>query len=281
MGAASSPGLAQAVVSVRAGPASQAGLWEQRIARARSLAGNTSATIAILTFYGDLAGFQRSLARSVASDRLNRSNLLDVAEPAALAVPGFLDWLQRHGPAGLKNVATEGADWKGLLEQRLAEGRIDEEGTTAFVVEAILQPFVETSVRLQADPDVRLKAHVTFDARCPVCGSVPVVAALREEGHGGRRSLVCSLCFAEWDYLRIQCPACKENRFDALPVYSSNDPSNARIDACDTCRTYIKTIDLTRDGLAIPAVDDLATLPLDLWARERGYQRLYPNLLRV
>jgi FdhE protein len=66
-----------------------------------------------------------------------------------------------------------------------------------------------------------------------------------------------------------------------LPVYSSNVPANARIDACDTCRTYIKTIDLTRDGLAIPAVDDLATLPLDLWARERGYQRLYPNLLRV
>ena len=89
------------------------------------------------------------------------------------------------------------------------------------------------------------------------------------------------MCFAEWDYLRIQCPACKENRFDALPVYSSNVPENARIDACDTCRTYIKTIDMTRDGLAVPVVDDLATLPLDLWARERGYQRLYPNVLRV
>ena len=104
------------------------------------------------------------------------------------------------------------------------------------------------------------------------------MAALREEGQGARRSLVCSLCFTEWDYLRIQCPACEENRFDALPVYTADAPAHARIDACDTCRTYIKTIDLTTDGLAVPTVDDLASLPLDLWARERGYQRLYPNL---
>jgi len=33
--------------------------------------------------------------------------------------------------------------------------------------------------------------------------------------------------------------------------------------------------------LAVPTVDDLASLPLDLWARDRGYQRLYPNLLRI
>ena len=68
---------------------------------------------------------------------------------------------------------------------------------------------------------------------------------------------------------------------DALPVYTPDAPANARIDACDSCRTYIKTIDLSRDGLAVPTVDDLASLPLDLWARERGYHRLYPNLLRL
>ena len=150
-----------------------------------------------------------------------------------------------------------------------------------------MQPFVEQHrVRLKADEvEVRLKPDPTYEgtnrARCPACASLPVAAALREEGHGGRRSLVCSLCFAEWDYLRIQCPGCKENRFDALPVYTADASGNARIDACDTCRTYIKTIDLTRDGLAVAPVDDLATLPLDLWARDHGYRRLYPNLLRV
>jgi FdhE protein len=263
VGTAPSSGLAQALVS-----------WDERIARARSLADRPSPTSAILTFYGDLASFQRSIAQSIAPDQPNPSDLFAVVEPAALAVPTFLDWLQGHGPAGLAQVATGDSDWKQLLVQRLSDGRLDHEGASAFVVEAILQPFV-------AERRVRLKADAAYEAHCPVCASLPIAAALREEGHGGRRSLVCSLCFAEWDYLRIQCPACKENRFDALPVYTADASATARIDACDTCRRYIKTIDLTRDGLAVPAVDDLATLPLDLWARERGYQRLYPNLLRV
>jgi FdhE protein len=54
-----------------------------------------------------------------------------------------------------------------------------------------------------------------------------------------------------------------------------------RIEACDTCRTYLKTVDLSKDGLAVPLVDDLASLPLDLWARAEGYARLKANLLRL
>ena len=278
-------------MSVPAGPASQAGLWNARIARARSLASNPSPVSAILEFYADLASFQRTLAAPIAQDRFNAdepSNLLAVVAPAADALPGFLEWLEGHAPAALAHAAAEGAaigidDWRHLLEQRLAEGRIDEEGAAAFVVEAVLQPFVEqSSVRLQADlSPVRPTYDGTDLARCPLCASLPVAAALREEGHGARRSLVCSLCFAEWDYLRVQCPACNENRFDALPVYTADAPANVRIDACDSCQTYIKAIDLTTDGLAVPIVDDLASLPLDLWARDRGYRRLYPNLLRL
>ena len=37
---------------------------------------------------------------------------------------------------------------------------------------------------------------------------------------------------------------------------------------------YLKTIDASMDGLAIPEVDDVATLTLDLWAREQGYRRI-------
>ncbi len=49
--------------------------------------------------------------------------------------------------------------------------------------------------------------------------------------------------------------------------------------ACDTCKFYLRTVDLTKDGHAIPLVDDLAAIPLSLWAHERGYARLQPNLL--
>ena len=34
-----------------------------------------------------------------------------------------------------------------------------------------------------------------------------------------------------------------------------------RVEACESCRCYLKTIDLTRNGLAVPEVDDLASIP--------------------
>jgi FdhE protein len=262
-------------------PAFQAGRWAQRIARARSLAIGSPAS-AILRFYADLAEFQRDLAGSIQPDNVEEMDAHAAVDRAVGALPDLLGWLQDHAPSALAHAARDGAavatdEWIRRLTQRIERGYLDDDGPAAFVVEAALQPFVEHG----AQTVVRLKPDATNAARCRICASLPVVATLREEGQGARRTLVCSLCFTEWDYLRIQCPACKENRFDALPVYTADVPANARIDACDSCRTYIKTIDLTRDGLAVPTVDDLASLPLDLWARERGYQRLYPNLLRL
>ena len=110
--------------------------------------------------------------------------------------------------------------------------------------------------------------------RCPRCAGPPVAAVLREEGHGAKRFLLCALCLREWECLRIVCPACGEQEFDKLPVYTAEQFAHVRIDACDRCHHYIKTIDLTKDGLAVPCVDDIASVSLDLWARERGYTRI-------
>ena len=273
-------------MSTPVGLAFQAGLWHKRISRARSLADGSPAS-AILTFYADLAEFQRGIAGSIDLHPADGRDLHATINRAAGVLPGLFAWLQDHAPSPLARAAVDGAgvaadEWIRLLTQRIESGCLDDDGPAGFVVEAVLQPFVEAQA-VRPGTDVRLTAfaRATYGARCPFCASAPVAAALREEGQGARRTLVCSLCFTEWDYLRIQCPACEENRFDALPVYIADVPANARIDACDSCRTYIKTIDLTKDGLAVPAVDDLASLPLDLWARERGYQRLYPNLLRL
>ena len=117
--------------------------------------------------------------------------------------------------------------------------------------------------------------------RCPVCGRSPVVGVLREEGHGARRALVCGLCLTEWDYLRLVCAGCGEQRFESLPVFTAEQFPHVRIEACDTCRTYLKTIDLTKDGRAVPIVDDIASVSLDLWARDRGYTRLRASLVRT
>jgi hypothetical protein len=117
--------------------------------------------------------------------------------------------------------------------------------------------------------------------RCPACGGRPVVGLLREKGHGAQRTLVCGLCSTEWRVPRITCPSCGEGRFDRLTAIRAESFPNARLDTCSTCRTYLKTLDLARDNTMVASVDDLATLPLDLWAREQGYARLRPHLLRL
>jgi hypothetical protein len=47
----------------------------------------------------------------------------------------------------------------------------------------------------------------------------------------------------------------------------------ARADTCAACHGYIKTFDLRAPGTkeVVPLVDDVATLPLDLWAQDRGF----------
>jgi FdhE protein len=147
---------------------------------------------------------------------------------------------------------------------------------TIFLAEALLQPFAEAvaAASLPAPPPGAA-------TRCPACAGLPVVGALREKGHGAERSLVCGLCFTEWPALRLVCLSCGEERFDRLPVFRDEAGGVERVDACESCRVYVKTIDLTRDGGAVAVVDDLASLALDLWARGEGYARLRPNLLRL
>ena len=68
------------------------------------------------------------------------------------------------------------------------------------------------------------------------------------------------------------------------PVPSPDGPlgapghPEARIEACETCKGYVKSIDLTNDARRIPEVDELASISLDLWAAEQGFQRIEPGL---
>ncbi len=55
--------------------------------------------------------------------------------------------------------------------------------------------------------------------------------------------------------------------------------SGARLEGCETCGRYTKSIDRSTDMRRIPEVDDVATLGLDLWAEEQGMTRGEPGLL--
>jgi FdhE protein len=267
-----------------AAPASSDARWDQRIARARALADEQPVAREALTFYAALAAYQKSLTSGADSaDILTLDPVLD-------AIPDFLAWLSQHGPAPLaasviamRTISRDEWEKRALVREKqpdsvhcVQETRSDAE---VFVVEALLQPFAERVMSRRKT--LASNEEPGFPARCPACQALPVLAVLRGEGHGAKRTLLCSRCYTEWGYHRILCPNCGQQEFAALPVYTAEQFEHVRIDACSRCQRYIKTIDLSKNGLAVPPVDDIASVALDLWAREQSYVRIKQNLLAL
>jgi len=174
----------------------------------------------------------------------------------------------------------QSAEWQPILTRfwrpdSPAE-RSEINATESLICWMFLRPYAE----YLADHAVQQPLHGT-PSLCPVCESKPLVGVLRPEGDGARRSLVCSLCATEWNYRRIVCPDCGEEDVKKLAVYTAEQFKHVRVEACDTCRSYMKTVDLTKDGHAVPEVDELATIPLNLWAADRGYSKARTNLLGI
>ena len=220
----------------------------------------------------------------------------------------FLSLIEQHAPAPLASAAHELSSlpsgvWIELLTSYWQSGALPESGLknefdaslsatsehsplathhsplpqsplTPFFPRAFLQPYAALLASQSPVPPTTFTPNV-----CPLCGALPVLGILRPEGDGAKRSLVCSFCSTEWNYRRLLCPHCNESHEPKLPVFVADQFPHIRTETCDTCRTYLRTIDLTKDGHAIPAVDDLAALPLSLWAHEHHYTRLFLNLL--
>ncbi|HEY7114384.1 MAG TPA: formate dehydrogenase accessory protein FdhE [Thermoanaerobaculia bacterium] len=91
----------------------------------------------------------------------------------------------------------------------------------------------------------------------------------------------CALCGDEWSFGRIRCPACSEQDPHKLPSYRASAHAAVRIEACETCRRYVKSIDLSQDARPIPEVDDLVSLSTDLRAAEQGFERIEPGLAGI
>ena len=82
-----------------------------------------------------------------------------------------------------------------------------------------------------------------------------------------------------WPFCRVLCASCGEEDEHKLGYFIRRSTRHLRVDACDTCHRYLKTVDLTRLGVAVPLVDEVAGAPLDLWAREQGYEKIELNLV--
>jgi FdhE protein len=215
--------------------------WDRRIERASELIQTFPSAAEMLRFYREIARFQKAIYEEQPLQ----------ASDAQRHLPALLALVKRTGPADLARMAEE----SGFLERWL------------------LQPFYEYRASESA------VARSDAQAICPFCGERPQVAVLRGEGDGAKRSLICSLCSTEWDFRRLLCPSCGEEAPEKLPVYIAEEVPYVRVEACDTCRTYIKAVDLSKNGLAVPVVDEMATVSLNLWAQDHGYTKLQVNLL--
>lgn len=121
---------------------------------------------------------------------------------------------------------------------------------------------------------------------CPCCGSRPVASITRLGAElSGTRYLHCSLCAAEWHYVRIKCTHCQNTKgihFQNLQAAGDVQPGSAQAvqaECCDECGHYLKIVHMEKDHQVEPVADDLASLTLDLLVSETGLQRSGVNLM--
>jgi FdhE protein len=103
---------------------------------------------------------------------------------------------------------------------------------------------------------------------CPVCAGEPDFACITM---AGERLLICCRCQANWPTEPFACPFCGESDRQRITSFATPD-GTYRVTACQSCRRYLKTLDGRRAGRTVmPAVDAIATLPLDAVVMQRGF----------
>ncbi len=232
---------------------------------------------------GDLTPVDRNL---LGQPLLDRERFPFDQEQARTLFQEFLDILASPG-----GVTAKGAD---IIRQALASGELDLDRTFAdflrqgeaslsawsertpetpramhYLVQASLSPSLETvGFALSQNLGQAPRQH----GHCPVCGSLPYMATLKEKE--GFRLLNCSFCKAQYRVRRLACVYCDTADPDKLAYFDTGDSQGFRLDVCNVCHLYIKTMDFrSLDRVAVPELDDLISLPLDFLAQGRGYKR--------
>jgi hypothetical protein len=258
-----------------------------------------------LDFYGALLGVQEQAFEEAISARPPARDL--VAYVAEVVVPAVVDASLAVGPAPLREsvaLRLESADPRELVAAWI-QGH-DQTMVDRFLARASVGPVLEA-----LGPEAAASCTGVRDLlHCPACGGPPQLsyfAVPSEDLASGGRFLLCARCQDSWGYARMTCPGCGEDSSSRLPIFGEEGTASGergsvvrglegrlgdrqatahkpvfphiRIEACDTCRHYLLGIDLAADPAAVPVVDELAALPLDLYARERGYSKIIPNLM--
>lgn len=104
---------------------------------------------------------------------------------------------------------------------------------------------------------------------CPLCGGEPDLAVITPAAD---RVLICGRCSGRWRFHQLTCPFCLNGDRSRITSFASRD-GKYRLYACDVCQRYLKAYDARRASRPVmPAVDSVATIPLDAAAIQKGYK---------
>lgn len=107
---------------------------------------------------------------------------------------------------------------------------------------------------------------------CPICGGWPLLGELR--GVELARWLRCAACGSGWRTQRLVCAFCGNEDYHLLGTLAVEGEQRFRIEVCERCKSYLKVGNAFDPPPAeLLALDDVASLHLDVVAIERGYQR--------
>ncbi len=254
--------------------------WTRRIERAAQLADEEDAARELLLSYRQLLELQRDcyFALRALDSQLTGSLERDLPVVCAAAEP-MIPAVAAFGPGPVAETAVHLlASLSPELESILAAGWRSR-SRHSFFQKLVLQPYAEHLAVANKRPIDRGLAPRS--GVCPFCGGAAQLAILQSTSveDGATRSLSCGTCATTWRVGRFFCPECGEEDERHLAYYEATAFAHLRVEACDTCRHYLKSVDLTRFGLAEPVVDEVAGGALDLWATEHGYRKIELNLI--
>lgn len=145
---------------------------------------------------------------------------------------------------------------------------VTREALTFFAFTAIVPAIQKGAAQLA---DVYLKSENSWmHGYCPVCGSLPQMAFLNQDGE---KYLLCSFCLDDWKTSRTGCALCQNRDKDKQHYFYNEEEKEYRVDLCDSCGKYIKLVD-TRELARnfYPQLEAISTLHLDMQATEQGYK---------
>lgn len=112
------------------------------------------------------------------------------------------------------------------------------------------------------------------DGRCPLCSAGAALSSIVE---GPQRNFHCTYCGTAGQFRFIGCPNCGTTDPAVLGTLKSDDEPGFRIATCESCHTYVKVVESSVLKDMSMDLADMASLPLDIVAQQKGFARMAPN----